>query len=321
MVAPSHLKALQALELAARKGSLREAAEALAITPAAVGQRIRALEDYLGVTLLERGRSGIRPTASLAAALPHLHHAFSGLEAAARELDLQRGHEIHIAATSDLAELWLAPRLARFREANPATLFCINGEGDVPMRLGRVDCEISYGAVREDGLADTLFHDYVLPVCSPSNLARTAALPAAGRLEGFPLLHLDFYRNDPAGLSWSRWIAAAGAARSAPERGMRFQRITAALGAVRADAGIALCGLALIADDVEEGRMKLPYPVASGLWGEHAFVARYRADAAARPHVARFRAWLSEESAETARWLGETAGGTAAGRSREPRIG
>ena len=36
MVAPTHLKSLQALDLAVRKGSLKAAADTLAITPAAV---------------------------------------------------------------------------------------------------------------------------------------------------------------------------------------------------------------------------------------------------------------------------------------------
>jgi LysR family glycine cleavage system transcriptional activator len=45
MVAVTHLKSLQAVELAIRKGSLKEAADVLGITPAAVGQRVRALED------------------------------------------------------------------------------------------------------------------------------------------------------------------------------------------------------------------------------------------------------------------------------------
>ena len=61
----SHLKSLQALEIAVRLGSLKHAANVLAITPAAVGQRVKALEDYLGIDLLERGRSGLRPTPQL----------------------------------------------------------------------------------------------------------------------------------------------------------------------------------------------------------------------------------------------------------------
>lgn len=303
MVTPSHLKALQALELAMRRGSLKDAADALAITPAAVGQRIKALEEYLGVPLLDRGRSGLAPSPALAAALPHLRQAFAALEAAAVELDLQRGHELHIAATSDFAELWLAPRMADYRATHPNIRFCINGEGDVPMRLGRVDCEIAYGPVPDDPLVDLLFHDLVVPIASRGTIERIAALPARNDLEGYPLLHFDFYKDDPAGLSWPRWIAATATPRTAPERGMRFQRITAGIDAVLANSGVGLCGLGLIAEAVKAGAIALPYPVSTAIRGEHAFHARFRADAAARPHVARFRSWLSEQSQATGAWL------------------
>src|ERR1700740_2930590 len=107
MTATSHLRSFQALELAIRTGSLRAAADALAITPAAVGQRVKALEDFLGIDLLARGRSGLCPPPSMHEALPHLSAAFRELEAAAALLDLQRGQEIHIAATPDFADLWL----------------------------------------------------------------------------------------------------------------------------------------------------------------------------------------------------------------------
>ena len=63
MLVTSHLKSFQALDLAIRTGSLKGAADLLAITPAAVGQRIKTLEDYLGLDLVVRGRSGLRPTA------------------------------------------------------------------------------------------------------------------------------------------------------------------------------------------------------------------------------------------------------------------
>ena len=42
MIVASHLRSLQAVELALRVGSLKGAAEILAITPAAVGQRIKS---------------------------------------------------------------------------------------------------------------------------------------------------------------------------------------------------------------------------------------------------------------------------------------
>jgi len=299
MLAPSHLKSLQALELAVRTGSFTAAANMLAISPAAVGQRVKALEDYLGIELLVRGRAGIRPSPELAAALPHLVDAFGALDLAVRELDLQRGQELHLASVSDFAELWLKPRLPAFRAAHPNILFCINGEGDAPIRLGKVDCEITFGPCREDINNEFLFRDFIVPIGSPANVERTAPLPAKARLEGFPLLHLDFYKDDPAALSWPAWLARNRVVRTAPDRGMRFQRINAALDAVLASAGFSLCGVAMLLDRIEYGSIALPYPISSGSWSEHAFMARFRQDVPLRPHLVRFRRWLREESRAT----------------------
>jgi len=304
MVALTHLKSLQALELAIRVGSLKGAADILAITPAAVGQRIKALEDYLGLDLLVRGRSGLRPTATLSAALPNLAQAFRALEETATQLDLQRGQEIHVAAASDFADLWLAPRITGFKTRHPNILFCINGEGDVPMRVGPVDCEISFGAPREG--SDVLFRDYVLPINSPENTLRISGLNRRDRLEGFPLLHLDFYKDDPDVPAWPDWIAANKFHRTAPERGIRFQRISQVLDAVLANAGLAICGLALISEFVGDNRISLPYSLSSGTWTSHCFQARFRADVIARPQVRRFRDWLLGESEKTKAWLART---------------
>lgn len=307
MVAPAHLKSLQALEIAVRLGSMARAAEVLGITPAAVGQRVKTLEDYLGVQLLERGRAGIKPTGQLIAALPHLAGAFAELEAAADQLDLQRGHEIHVAAISDFAELWLRPRLQAFCERHPNILFCINGEGRAPARLGKVDCEISFGPLQEDERHSALFRDFVLPISSPANFERTAQMPAQTRLEGFPLLHLDFYRNDPVGFSWPVWFKRNAVDRTAPDRGIRFQQIGPLLDAVGANAGISLCGLALIGDRIEGGSLKLPYPLKTGSWTVHGFVAHFRGDLSRRP-VVLFRNWLLAQSRETSAWLDRMAG-------------
>ncbi len=307
MVVSSHLKSFQAVELAVRTGSLKKAAEILSITPAAVGQRIKTLEDYLGVDLLVRGRSGVGPTPELAGAMAHLRAAFRDLDAAANLLDLQRTTEIHVAAISDFANLWLKPRLAGFRAAHPNIRFCINGEGDAPMRLGQADCEISFTARRDDNRADILFRDYLLPLGSPENVARIAKVPAAERLEGFPLLHLDLYRNDHVAIGWPDWIEAHGFRRTAPNRGIRFQRLAPALEAVLSNAGLMIGGLALISDVVDDGRLSLPFPMTTGAWTDHAYQARFRAETFIRPPVRRFRDWLLAESGKTRDWLARRA--------------
>jgi LysR family glycine cleavage system transcriptional activator len=58
MKAPNHLNALRALEAAARHLSYVVAGDELGVTPAAVGQVVRGLEETLGVELFHRSRSG-----------------------------------------------------------------------------------------------------------------------------------------------------------------------------------------------------------------------------------------------------------------------
>ena len=304
MAITSHLKSLQALELAVRTGSFKRAGELLGLTAAAAGQRVKTLEDFLGVELVVRGRTGIRPTLELTAALPHLERAFAELGAASRELDLQRGQELHIAAPMDWVELWLSPRLPGFRQAHPNILFCINGEGDAPMRLARVDCRIEFGPARPAQGIEFLFPEFIVPISSPAIRDRTAKVPAQRGLEGFPLLHLDAYRDDPACPTWPSWLSACGIARSAPDRGIRFRRIVPALNAVLADAGICLCGIALLENELGASAVALPYPISKGVLTSHAYVAHFpEAASANRPHVQRFRNWLATQAAQTDTWL------------------
>lgn len=306
MVAITHLRSLQALDCALAAGSLKAGADMLAITPAALGQRIKTLEDYLGVDLLVRGRSGLKPTPELEQALPHLQAAFASLGRVSEILDFQRTNEIHIAANSDLIDLWLVPRLPAFREAHPNILFCLNGEGDVPVRLGAADIEMRFAPVAEERPADLLFHDRVAPVSTPENIRRTDELNLPSRkdrLEGFPLFHLDFYKDDPACPDWSQWVEQQQFNRTNPGRGIRYQRIAPALDAILAGAGYMICGLALIAPQIESSEVCRAFPEIEPVTTSHAFQARFRRDALNRPQIQRFRTWLLDEAAQTREWL------------------
>ncbi len=297
MSAATHLRALQALELAIRKGSLKDAAAELAITPAALGQRIKGLEKYLGFDLLVRGRSGIRPTRELEAALAHLGAGFRELDTVCRILDFQRVNEVHVTADSDWADLWLKPRLPAFRADNPNTLFCINGVGDVPVRLGEADCEICFGDQRDGD--ELLFHDYLLPVSSPVNTERISAAPEHSQLEGFPLLHLDCYIFDGGAIGWGEWIGRYGYRQTAPERGIRYKKLVQALEAVYANAGFVVCGLALVWPQIEENKLSLPFPVDKGERSKNAYRVSFREDALRRSATAKFRDWLLEQAHAT----------------------
>jgi len=207
--------------------------------------------------------------------------------------------EIHIAAPSDFAELWLQPRLARFRQLHPNLLFCINGEGDARPRLGRIDCEIRFAPPDRSRGVDLLFHDFLTPIRPPENAERLAKIARPARLEGFPLLHLDFYKDDPAALRRPDWIASHRLKRTAPNRGIRYQQLAPAVEAVLSNAGLMICGLALIHDPVDAGTLALPFSPSMGGLAQHAFQARFRVESRRRPPVQRFRNWLVAESAVT----------------------
>jgi LysR family glycine cleavage system transcriptional activator len=304
MVPVTHLKSLQALELAIRAGSLTAAAERLGITAAAVGQRIRSLEDYLGTDLLLRGRSGLQPTAELEFAIEDLRVGFAALERASQALDFQRTSEIHIVADPDWADLWLAPRLAEFREAHPRIRFCVNGTGDVPVRLGTPDMRV----LCTPGPGEALFTDILLPVTGPDNLRRIADRDPEEQLEGMPLLHLKSQRERAEGSGWVAWCARFGHRRTGTDRGVHYGLARHALEAARLNAGFLLCGLSLVLPDIAAGRVVCPFPMARHLRAPHPFRMQLRADAEKRPQVQRFAAWLRGTAQDTRRQIEALAG-------------
>ncbi|WP_419914146.1 LysR family transcriptional regulator [Hoeflea sp.] len=326
MAPTTHLNSLQALDMAIREGSLQRAADRLGITPAAVGQRIRALEKFLDTDLILRGRSGLRPTPALEGALDDLQLAFAALDRVASSLEFQRTAEIHVIADPDWSDLWLLPRIGAFSAEHPNILFNINGEGDVPMRLGSADIFVDRDPDGPAAEGDELYRERFLPVGSPETAGRIAnpfATKAAdtspqylpvgrisdrdqtwrhsrkGSLEGFPLLHLQDRQTAPESPGWAQWLAEFKYERTSPERGVRYAHVRNALDGVKSNAGLLVCGLSFILDDLDAGQLSLPFPASECLIAQHPFRFRSRAGARTRPQVARFVAWLKAESALT----------------------
>lgn len=120
------LNALRVLDAAARHLSFTRAADELAVTPAAVGQQIRALEDHLGVVLFRRTSKGLELTEEASAGLESLRTGFLHFEDAVRAMQAgQSSHVYTLAVPRDIFAAWLAPRLARFRAENPQVRFVI----------------------------------------------------------------------------------------------------------------------------------------------------------------------------------------------------
>ena len=124
------LNALRVFDAAARHLSFTRAADELAVTPAAVGQQIRALEELLGVVLFRRTPKGLELTEEATAGLEPLRSGFLQFEDAVQAMQAgQASHVYTIAAPRDFFAVWLAPRLAAFRRVNPDVRYVlIDGE-------------------------------------------------------------------------------------------------------------------------------------------------------------------------------------------------
>lgn len=135
------LNGLRVLDAAARHLSFTRAADELAVTPAAVGQQIRALEDMLGVVLFRRTSKGLELTDEAAAGLDPLREGFLAFETAVQAMQAgQSSHVYTIASPRDFFAAWLGARLAAFRAANPQVRFnIVGGDSDVDFTEANLD--------------------------------------------------------------------------------------------------------------------------------------------------------------------------------------
>ncbi|WP_164114450.1 LysR substrate-binding domain-containing protein [Sphingorhabdus sp. Alg239-R122] len=135
------LNGLRVLDAAARHLSFTRAADELAVTPAAVGQQIRALEDMLGVVLFRRTPKGLELTDEASAGLDSLRSGFLQFEDAVEAMQAsQSSHNFTIAVPRDFAEKWLHHRLADFARDNPDVRFSlVSGDHDIDFTEANLD--------------------------------------------------------------------------------------------------------------------------------------------------------------------------------------
>ena len=139
------LNALRVFDAAARHLSFTRAADELAVTPAAVGQQIRALEDMLGVVLFRRTPKGLELTDEANAGLEALRTGFLHFEDAVTAMQAgQASHVYTIAAPRDFFATWLAPRLAAFRKAQPEVRYSLVGDETADFTEANLDLAVRW---------------------------------------------------------------------------------------------------------------------------------------------------------------------------------
>lgn len=302
MKSPVHLNALRAFEASARHRSFSSAAAELHVTPAAVGQLVRMLENWLGAPLFVRGTSGRARLVATEAAEHALPDIRAGLDKLALGLErLKEGSAsgvLTVTVSPAFAAKWLLPRIHRFQAAWPDTdLRLETSLKPVDFVVQRVDVGVRYGTGSWPGLtAEKLMDEEVYPVCSPELLAGSQRLREPGDLARETLIH-DLSMEGHAGFpSWDAWLAKAELTDVATARGMKINNSAAVLQAAAEGRGIALARSVMARDDLASGRLVRLFPQIS-FASPLAYYIVYRPECAALPRLAAFRDWLLEEAA------------------------
>ena len=282
---------LRSFEAAARHVSFALAAQELGVTPSAVSQQVRLLEQHLGRLLFHRLPRGLQLAEAGQSYLPLLNGIFERLSRGTDEIFGERSEKrVAIRSTVAFATYWLAPRLARFHSTHP----------DLELRLTSsiwsaefpdpdIDLEVRFGSGNWPGLTvERLTWDYVLPVCNPG-IARGLTRPED--LARHPLLHTIGFRE-----GWAQWLKAAGLERKVDaQRGLECDTAVIALELAMLGAGIALARSCFVERLLATGRLVAAFSLK--LPAEEAFYLAVPSAQSDTEAARAFRHWLRAEVA------------------------
>ncbi len=300
------LPALRALEAAARHLSFKQAAEELCVTPAAISQQIKVLEEYLGKPLFERLPRSIRLLPAGEAMLPKVREGFECLAAAVEATRAQQTETLNVNAPPGFASRWLMPRLTRFTERYPEIDLRLSGSADnidnpdtlathnVDPRTDVSEISIRYGNGDYPGhRVSQIFNPVLVVACSPRLLKGEHPLRTPEDLRWHVLIHDDTVPDQSEHTPWVDWMRAAGVEDIETRKGPRFSN-TLAMEAAIDGLGVMLVSRPLIADAVEKGHLVVPFETT--IPSRHGYYLVIAEALAERPAVLAFSNWLLQEA-------------------------
>ena len=255
--APARLPPLNALRVfrtVVRHRSFRAAADELSVTPQAVSQQIKLLEDTLGAELFERRGRAIEPNEKAILLAHFVQAAFDELaEGVRRVAKSDSRNRINVNASPYFATRYLLDRITRFRETCPDADLRLTTMVELPDFVADdVDVAIQWGYGDWKGCEATLLlRDYKVICCTPA-LARQIIGPQT--LRDLPLLHPVL----APGL-WPKVLRHLGVADRTGKADMQLQDAATMRRATLAGLGIGLISKIDAAEDLKLGKLVAPF--------------------------------------------------------------
>ena len=242
----------------ARQGTMRRAAEALAVSQPAVTARVQGLEAELGAALFRRSRLGMELTPAGRAFLPHAERAIEAIRTGStliRQLELGIVGELALGVAPAVSAYVLPDLLASFTVDNPDVRILVRtGHSEEIIDLV-LRGEVELGIVRE--LRDSrvvmrpLYEDelvLVVPVGHP--FART------GKVDVAEMQHAQLIMFDRTSSYYELTNAMFRSAGVVPRGVTELDNIEAAKRMVERGLGVALLPGTAVADALQAGTLK-----------------------------------------------------------------
>ena len=278
---------LQCFEASARHLSFTKAARELHMTQSAVSKQVAQLEDLLQTQLFHRSRQRLHLSPAGKIFLKEAEAILAHIELAVLNM-LAHGSEaepLHIACHPTLCARWLVPLLQGFGQAHPHIHLDISDQiGTLVAENRSVDMAFLYGdGVWPEMECIKLFDEHCVAVCAPSLIQ--APLLSAEKLADYTLLHS---RSRPH--AWHDYFFEQQTDHTHTFTGPRFDTFYACIQAAETGYGIALVPQFLVQDELDNGKLIMPWPYA--LRSSGAYYMLYATALADTPKVAAMLDWV-----------------------------
>jgi len=292
------LKSLQAFEAAGRHLSFTEAARELNVTPGAISQQMRMLEEFLEVTLFKRMNRSIMLTEDGQIFLPSISEGFGQFsEAVAMLREKRREGPLTITSAPSFVSKWLIPRLAKFKSEYPGIDVRIDtSDRLVDFKHEDIDVGIRFGnGVYPELDTVFLFSFDLIPVCAPQLMQQGQGLKQISDLTNHTLLHSNYDEIDPGFPDWAMWLKVVEADDVDAGHGIYFNQSDLLFQAALDGQGVALLANVMAEPEIRAGRLVQPFATRLPVKLNYHLVTS--PGKARIPKVAAFRQWILAESA------------------------